>query len=83
MLLINDVRYEYWWGRQKGWKSELLTTFTAETAVMWMSGQGQVVWNKYLNCYVFVRLGKLQAHHQTEFTTPICLPCRHRPEQAP
>ncbi|KAK8131797.1 hypothetical protein PG984_008235 [Apiospora sp. TS-2023a] len=53
------TKYEYWWGRQKGWKSELLTTFTAETAVMWMSGQGQVVWNKYLNCYVFVRLGPL------------------------
>ncbi|KAK8018984.1 hypothetical protein PG991_008174 [Apiospora marii] len=53
------TKYEYWWGRQKGWRSQLLTTFTAETAVMWMSGQGQVMWNKYLNCYVFVRLGSL------------------------
>ncbi|KAK8068698.1 hypothetical protein PG994_005314 [Apiospora phragmitis] len=53
------ARYEYWWGRQMGWKSESLTTFTAETAVMWMSGQGQVVWNDYLGCYVFVRLGPL------------------------
>ncbi|KAK8045657.1 hypothetical protein PG993_005681 [Apiospora rasikravindrae] len=53
------ARYEYWWGRQMGWKSEPLTTFTAETAVMWMSGQGQVVWNQYLGCYVFVRLGPM------------------------
>ncbi|KAK8121550.1 hypothetical protein PG999_005670 [Apiospora kogelbergensis] len=55
-------RYEYWWGRQKGWKSEPLTTFTAETAVLWMSGQGQVVWNEYLKCYVFVRLGPWTNH---------------------
>ncbi|KAK8084197.1 hypothetical protein PG997_005468 [Apiospora hydei] len=47
------TRYEYWWGRQMGWKSEPPATFTAETAVMWMSGQGQVVWNQHLGCYVF------------------------------
>ncbi|KAK7975290.1 hypothetical protein PG989_013753 [Apiospora arundinis] len=50
-------RYEYWWGRETGWKSEPLIVFTAETAVMWMSGQGQVVWNAFLSCYIFVRLG--------------------------
>ncbi|KAK8878712.1 hypothetical protein PGQ11_000006 [Apiospora arundinis] len=55
-MLISS-RYEYWWGREMGWKSEPLTVFTAETAVMWMSGQGQVVWNAFLSCYIFVRLG--------------------------
>lgn len=59
LKVLTSSRYEYWWGRQKGWKSEPLATFTAETAVLWMSGQGQVVWNEYLKCYVFVRLGKL------------------------
>lgn len=24
-------KYEYWWGRQQGWKKEVLSDFTAET----------------------------------------------------
>lgn len=51
------ARYEYWWGRQAGWRREPLARFDAETAVLWMSGQGQVVWNDFFGCYIFVRLG--------------------------
>ncbi len=51
-------KYQYWWGRQQGWKSDRLTTFTSDTAVMWGTGQGQVVWNAFYQCYIFVHLGK-------------------------
>lgn len=51
-------KYEYWWGRGQGWKSDVLTTFTPETAVMWGVGQGQVVYSKYFSCYVYVHIGK-------------------------
>jgi hypothetical protein len=50
-------KYEYWWGRQQGWKTEVLTSFGAETAVLWGSGQGQVVWNGFYGVYMFVTLG--------------------------
>ncbi|OBR06947.1 secreted protein [Colletotrichum higginsianum IMI 349063] len=50
-------RYEYWWGRQRGWRTERLTVFTAETAALWGIGQGQVVWNEFYSCYIFVHLG--------------------------
>ncbi|ORY61774.1 uncharacterized protein BCR38DRAFT_348580 [Pseudomassariella vexata] len=49
--------YEYWWGRARGWRSVPLTEFTTETAVMWNSGQGQVVWSPFFSCYIFVHLG--------------------------
>jgi hypothetical protein len=26
-------KYEYWWGLGEGWKSDVLTTFTSDTAV--------------------------------------------------
>lgn len=51
-------KYEYWHGRAKGWKSEVLKDFNSETAVMWNSGQGQIVWSEYLQCYIFVHTGK-------------------------
>ncbi|OAA77007.1 hypothetical protein LEL_06691 [Akanthomyces lecanii RCEF 1005] len=47
-------RYEYWWGRQRGWRSELLDTFNAETAVMWGAGQGSMVYSNFYNCYFYV-----------------------------
>ena len=47
-------KYEYWHGRFGGWKSERLSTFNKETAVMWNSGQGQMLWNEHLQCYMFV-----------------------------
>ncbi|KAK1755510.1 hypothetical protein QBC47DRAFT_190394 [Echria macrotheca] len=50
-------KYEYYWGLQRGWKSEILTTFTTETAAMWGTGQGQIVWNAYYHCYLLVHLG--------------------------
>ena len=51
-------KYEYWWGRQKGWKqNQPLTTFNTETAVMWGAGQGQVVYSPYYQCYIYVHLG--------------------------
>ncbi|KAL0469601.1 hypothetical protein QR685DRAFT_527027 [Neurospora intermedia] len=49
-------KYEYFWGRQQGWKPEVLTKFDAETAVWWAVGQGQVAWNEYHQCYVLVHL---------------------------
>lgn len=51
-------KYEYWWGRQQGWKSDLLTTFTPETAVMWGVGQGSLVYSNLYNCYIYVHLSK-------------------------
>lgn len=50
-------KYEYWWGRARGWRSEPLNVFNAETAAMWGVGQGQVVYSAYFGCYVFVNLG--------------------------
>ncbi|OTA00718.1 hypothetical protein A9Z42_0009920 [Trichoderma parareesei] len=40
-------RYEYWWGRRKGWRREVLkgSEHDPESAVMWGVGQGQVVFN--------------------------------------
>lgn len=49
-------KYEYFWGRQQGWKSEVLTKFDAETAVWWAVGQGQVAWNEHYQCYVLAHL---------------------------
>lgn len=49
-------KYEYFWGRQQGWKREVLNKFTPETAVLWGTGQGQVFWSPYYKCYVLVHL---------------------------
>ncbi|KAL3584631.1 hypothetical protein FPOAC2_14411 [Fusarium poae] len=48
--------YEYWCGREQGWKSEPLTECNCETAVMWGVGQGQIVYNKYFETYFYVHL---------------------------
>ncbi|KAH8901808.1 hypothetical protein BR93DRAFT_973218 [Coniochaeta sp. PMI_546] len=48
--------YEYWWGREKGWSSRNLDQFDHETAVWDGTGQGQVVWNEYVGCYILVHL---------------------------
>ena len=50
-------KYQYWWGLQQGWKSNVLTTFTSETAVWWGTGQGQIVYSPYYECYILVNLG--------------------------
>lgn len=49
-------KYEYWWGREEGWKSEVLTAFNCETAVMWGVGQGQIVYNNHFGTYIYVYL---------------------------
>ncbi|KAK3401745.1 hypothetical protein B0T20DRAFT_121960 [Sordaria brevicollis] len=49
-------KYEYFWGRQEGWKSEVLDRFDAETAVWWGVGQAQVAWNEHYQCYVLAHL---------------------------
>ncbi|KAM0245896.1 hypothetical protein ACHAP5_005046 [Fusarium lateritium] len=49
-------KYEYWWGRDEGWKSEILDTFDCETAVMWGVGQGQIVHNNHYGTYIYVYL---------------------------
>ncbi|KAJ6437228.1 conserved secreted protein [Purpureocillium lavendulum] len=49
-------KYEYWWGRQKGWSRDRLTTFTPETAVMWGVGQGQIVYSNYFQAYLYVHV---------------------------
>ena len=51
-------KYEYWHGRDAGWSSTQLTTFNAETAVLWGVGQGQVIYSNFYNCYIFVHLGE-------------------------
>lgn len=51
-------KYQYWHGRAIGWSSTRLTTFNAETAVMWGVGQGQVIYSNFYNCYIFVHLGE-------------------------
>lgn len=51
-------QYEYWWGRDQGWKSDVLTTFGAETAVMWGVGQGSIVYSQYFSTYFYVHLGE-------------------------
>ncbi|GFP55887.1 hypothetical protein TASIC1_0006005700 [Trichoderma asperellum] len=53
---FNLDAYEYWWGREKGWRTEVLTEHNAETAVMWGAGQGQVVYSEYFKCYIYVHL---------------------------
>ncbi|KAI1744697.1 hypothetical protein F4680DRAFT_405760 [Xylaria scruposa] len=50
------TKYQYWWGRSQGWKSNVLTTFTSDTAVFWGVGQGQIVWSDYYQTYIFVHL---------------------------
>ncbi|KAI0449360.1 hypothetical protein F5B21DRAFT_50732 [Xylaria acuta] len=49
-------KYEYWWGRGQGWKPDVLTTFTSDTAVFWGTGQGQVVWSDFYQAYIFVHI---------------------------
>ncbi|KAK5653821.1 hypothetical protein OQA88_7980 [Cercophora sp. LCS_1] len=50
-------KYEYYWGRQQGWKPQVLTEFTTETAALWGTGQGQICWNGHYQCYILVHLG--------------------------
>ncbi|KAI0813569.1 hypothetical protein GGR55DRAFT_676501 [Xylaria sp. FL0064] len=50
------TKYEYFWGRSQGWKSDVLTTFSSDTAVFWGTGQGQIVWSDFYQCYIFVHL---------------------------
>ncbi|EHK26883.1 uncharacterized protein TRIVIDRAFT_33778 [Trichoderma virens Gv29-8] len=52
-------KYEYWWGRAKGWQSEMLSEHNPETAVLWGVGQGQVVYSEWFKCYIYVHLSKL------------------------
>ncbi|UKZ57337.1 hypothetical protein TrVGV298_011190 [Trichoderma virens] len=49
-------KYEYWWGRAKGWQSEMLSEHNPETAVLWGVGQGQVVYSEWFKCYIYVHL---------------------------
>ncbi|CAG9949400.1 unnamed protein product [Clonostachys rosea f. rosea IK726] len=48
----------YWWDAKENqsWKSDSLTTFTAETAVLWGVGQGQIVYSQYFKTYFYVHL---------------------------
>ncbi|KOS22104.1 hypothetical protein ESCO_001905 [Escovopsis weberi] len=49
-------KYEYWWGRERGWRREVLAEHNSDTAVMWGVGQGQVVYSNYFGCYLYVHL---------------------------
>jgi hypothetical protein len=51
-------KYQYWHGRAVGWSSTRLTTFNAETAIMRAVGQGQIIYNHFYDCYIFVHLGE-------------------------
>lgn len=50
--------YEYWWGAEDGWKSDVLTRFDDSTAILYSVGQGQIAYNAYLKSYVFVHLSQ-------------------------
>ncbi|GAP92754.1 putative conserved secreted protein [Rosellinia necatrix] len=50
-------KYEYFWGRSQGWKRDVLTTFSTDTAVMWGAGQGQFVWSDFYQVYIYVHIG--------------------------
>ncbi|KAK3988024.1 hypothetical protein QBC44DRAFT_371527 [Cladorrhinum sp. PSN332] len=69
---FDPTGYEYWWGRQRGWKKEVLTSFTPETAALWGTGQGQVLWSKWFGCYVMV--------HTSTFGSTIMLRTALSPE---
>ncbi|KAB5566066.1 hypothetical protein GE09DRAFT_1055686 [Coniochaeta sp. 2T2.1] len=62
---FNLSSYEYWWGHEQGWSSRNLDRFDHETAVWDATGQGQVVWNDYLGCYVLVHLTNWGVGHGT------------------
>ncbi|KAL7785872.1 hypothetical protein V8C37DRAFT_311453 [Trichoderma ceciliae] len=49
-------KYEYWWGREKRWRAEVLSEHSSETAVMWGIGQGQAVFSEWFKCYIYVHL---------------------------
>lgn len=53
-------KYEYWWGRAKGWRREVLKgpEHDPESAVMWGVGQGQVVFSEWFGCYIYVHLSE-------------------------
>jgi hypothetical protein len=53
-------RYEYWWGRKKGWRREVLkgSEHDPESAVMWGVGQGQVVFSEWFRCYIYIHLSE-------------------------
>lgn len=68
-------RYEYYWGRQQGWKNEVLTEFTTETAALWGTGQGQVFWSSYYERYVLVHLGIGRVKLQHHGSPPLKLVC--------
>ncbi|KAL7622429.1 hypothetical protein AAE478_007934 [Parahypoxylon ruwenzoriense] len=67
--------YEYWWGRSSGggWKmgQPLTTGFGADTAVMWITRQGQVVWSEAYACYIYVHLGPWTPDVTVYTATPI------------
>ena len=59
---FDESQYMYWWGRSEGWKADVLTTFTSDTAVMWGVGQGQMVWSAHFSTYLYVHMGKCSTH---------------------
>ena len=56
-------QYEYWWGRDQGWQSEVLDMFSADTAVMWSVGQGQVLFSEHYQTYFFVHMAGGDGEH--------------------
>lgn len=51
-------KYEYWWGRQQGWRRDVLTRFDCESAVLWGAGQGQIVYNEHFQAYIYVHMSE-------------------------
>jgi hypothetical protein len=49
-------KYEYWWGKDRRWRKEMLDEFGPETAAMWGAGQGQVVYSEHFGRYLFVNV---------------------------
>lgn len=64
-------KYQYWWGRQQGWKRDVLSTFTAETAVMWGVGQGQLLYSNHFGYYIYIHLSKSPCDSKLETISPL------------
>jgi hypothetical protein len=56
--VFNLQKYEYYYGPTKGWSKTPHNQFGSDIATFWNVGQGQITYNQFYKCYIFVHLGK-------------------------
>jgi len=54
-------KYEYYYGPSQGWLKTPHNQFGADVATFWNVGQGQMVYNKFYKCYIFIHLGRFNS----------------------